>query len=336
MRHGYLAGCALLVLVVAVAAHGGSAPLPSAAPPAESKAHWTNGEAYYNGHWVPLETLYKDYAAALAGFTRAKDNAYTVYKRLTQLQHQMTVLKNDRSAADRAVHIQLTQAQKKKQEYQKALDAPRPVRPSTKPLPSAPLRRDYASNYYYTLAMRDYYDQVTRINEVNRRAQEEYRRQLDEWQNTRDEAKKKLPQVETAITECEQKLQASAAEYETAAEPLQEQIASAKEEAEACKGEQTALETRVTALADALRTAPENVRHAHGIVKWEKRFWALAKLEAIYAKTQAEINQVRKSLKDAPPAWRHPQQDRMDALKALIDQAKADQKAAAAANATAR
>jgi hypothetical protein len=67
------------------------------------------------------------------------------------------------------------------------------------------------------------------------------------------------------------------------------------------------------------------------IAEWDGQFRLLTDLRTLHAELQAEIDRMRVELEEAahlagrdfPTDWRHPQQDKVDALKALIERAEA-------------
>jgi chromosome segregation ATPase len=171
-------------------------------------------------------------------------------------------------------------------------------------------------------------DAITRANDALKKR---YQQDLAEWKKTKDAADKELPKVDQAIKDLQGKIDQSAAALTTKQAPLLEKVKLANEEAQSLARKIEAVQTRLRGLTDALKAAPETLRFKHGILEWEGAFWPLADLEKQLNETQAEIDRVCVQMKaeekaagrPLPDNWRHPQQDRMDALKALITRAKA-------------
>jgi hypothetical protein len=87
--------------------------------------------------------------------------------------------------------------------------------------------------------------------------------------------------------------------------------------------------SRAGSLADALRRAPEDQRLRRGICEWEDTFYPVDELRRIHDDLKTARDRDRAELKakaeaagrTLPEDWRHPQQDRIDALKILIERA---------------
>jgi hypothetical protein len=329
---------------------------PAAAPaPTGAAAPTAKGEAKYGDAWVTLEDLFKDYLAArteLQGWTAKVDAAR---EKLNAIQRRLNTMKTESAAAERPIRVELGKANNKRREYNKALSQKQPQKPVLLALPPPPRQtmpststRRYGSSSYggssssydtdssYQNAVRDWEARCDVIKRQNDQATQKYQREMAEYKKEQEEAKKELPKIEATIKACEAKLEASAKELETKQAPTVEEAKAANEEVATIQRQMLALETRLKNLTDALKASSETLRHQHGIVEWEGLFYTAAELEKLCTDTQAEISKVHEQLaaeaaksgQPLPPNWRHPQQDRMDALKAILDKVKAVQASA--------
>jgi DNA repair exonuclease SbcCD ATPase subunit len=225
----------------------------------------------------------------------------------------------------------------KRRELAKAAEAPQPVQPRYQQVPPKP--RQYAATMHsssngsdpYQQIMDDWQRKADVITRANAALKKDYQQDLATWKKAKDNADKELPNVDQAIKDLQGKIDQGAVALTTKQAPLLEKIKAANEEAQALARKIEAVQTRIRGMADALKAAPETLRFKHGILEWEGAFWPLAELEKQLAETQAEIDRVCVQMKAEAKAagrpladnWRHPQQDRMDALKALVTRAKA-------------
>jgi predicted nucleic acid-binding Zn-ribbon protein len=325
------------------------APTAAAAPAATPGADQAKGDVKYGDKWVPLETLFKDYVASRTELEGVNAKLTAAREKLMACQRRMTQMKNDGATADRPARADLAKARVKRSEYKKALDAKPPQKPTLQalpPQPRQPLTRSRSSGRYSSTGALDtndaadqQYDQAMRIwenrSDIIKRQNDvltkKYQQDLTEYKQNLNTANKELPKVEATIKTCDDKLDVSAKDLDAKLAPVLEEVKKDNEEVLGIQAQAAAVETRVKNMVEAIRSAPETVRFQHGIVEWEGLFYSRTELEKIYADTQAGIDNVREKLKAEtaqsgqpfPAAWRHPQQDRMDALKALLDRVKA-------------
>ena len=325
-------------------------PAPAAAAPAATPgAAQAQGDVKYGDKWVPLETLFKDYVASRTELEDVNAKLAAAREKLMACQRRLTQMKNDAATADRPTRAELAKARTKRSEYKKALDAKPPQKPALQPLPPQPrqpMARSRSSGRYSSTGALDtndaadqQYDQAMRVWEnrsdiikrQNDALTKQYQQDLTEYKQNLNEANKQMPKIEAAIKTCDDKLDVSAKDLDAKLGPVLEEVKKNNEEVLGIQAQAAAVETRVKNMVEAIRSAPEAVRFQHGIVEWEGLFYSRAELEKIYADTQAGIDSVREKLKAEsaqssqpfPAAWRHPQQDRMDALKALLDKVRA-------------
>jgi len=312
-----------------------SAPAPGSAPAAPSPTspmsdveHFAKGEVQFDNRWMPIEDLFKDYQAARAEVPGLNSQVDAQRVRMGELQHQLNEMKNQSAVQERPIRADLAKAKAKQREYQKALNAKAPTPPQLTPMPPQPAQTNYTTNRYgNTDPQEEWRRACAAIKAQNDQLIQQYRQALDAYKKTQDEAKKEMPKVQATIKQDEDQLKKIADDLETQQAPIADKFKAASDEMGAILRQASALEARIQSMAAAMRAAPETVRFARGIVEWEGVFYPLADLEKLYADTQAEINRVNQQMKaeaDAagrplPANWRHPQQDRMDALKALLD-----------------
>jgi DNA repair exonuclease SbcCD ATPase subunit len=311
-------------------------------PILSAEEHYAKGEVQFGEAWVLIDNLFKDYLAARAELAPLDAKARAARDNVASIQAQMNSMKNDTYQSEQPIRKDIGKQTNKRRELTKASEALEPAKPRLQQIPQRP--RQYAANVHsssssssssssnqYQQMMDDWQQQVDIITRANTEAQKKYQTDKTAWKKAKDDADKELPKVDQALKDLQGKLEQNAAALVTKQAPLMEKIKAANEEAQGIVRLTEAVQTRIKAMADALKAAPEALRFKHGILDWEGAFWPLADLEKQLTETQAEINLVTAQMKtEAADAgrpiannWRHPQQDRLDALKTLITRAKA-------------
>ena len=331
----------LALAVLACPAAGQTAPAaPSlAVPPITAEEHWAKDEIKCGDGWVPIDKVFQDYLASKAELEPLAEKLKAARDDAAAIQLQMNNMKNENLAAERPIRNDLGKTNANRREIARAAESPEPPKPQLQQVPprprdySANIRNSSSGNYQNSSnnALDNWRREVDAINRANDAASKKYQADMAKWRKARDDAKTQLPKIDEEIKALNQKLEQSAAALTTKQAPLMEKYKAANEEALGIGRKISAVETRIQALVDALRAAPEALRFKHGICEWEGAFSTLPELEKLLDTTQAEIDrvvaQLRTEAKQAgrplPDNWRHPQQDRMDALKSLITEAKA-------------
>lgn len=303
-------------------------PAPSPASSVTDEEHFAKGEVQFDNQWVPIDDLFKDYQAARTQLQGLNAQVDATRIRMGELQHQLNEMKNQSAVQERLIRVEMAKAKAKQREYQKVLNAKAPTPPQLTPLPPQPAQTNYTNRWGNTTDPQEGWRRACdAIKAQNDQLIQKFKQELDAYKKTQDEAKKEMPKIQTTIKQDEDQLKKIADDLETQQAPHADAFKAVSGEMGGLLRQTTALETRIQNMAAAMRAAPETVRFARGIVEWEGVFYPLADLEKLYADTQAEINRVNQQMKaeaDAagrplPANWRHPQQDRMDALKALLD-----------------
>lgn len=316
------------------------------ADPAQVAAeHHAKGEVLHGKEWVPIDTLFKDYQRARAELDVAKERSDLVKDRLATVTREMTQIKSEVKETERPVRAELGKARNALRDYNRALKKPAPVKPTLAEVPLPPKRpsgyssnrrdNNYSNNNSGRSSMDDRYEermqewrrQATYIKQANDQKSKKYQQEFDEYRKEQAEAKTEVPKLEAKIKECQAKLGEVADDLDTKTAPTRGKSDSMTEDALAQDRRVDVIEARIANIAGSLRAAPEPLRLKHGIVEFEDIFYSAPELKATYTRTQAEIDRVRDQLKAEsdkagipfPETWRHPQQDRMDAMKALIE-----------------
>jgi predicted nucleic acid-binding Zn-ribbon protein len=307
--------------------------------------HLAKGEVLYNKEWVPMETLFREYLKTRAELDRLQGRQDGVQERLVTLQREMASMKSESAGLERPTRAELNKARTQIRDFNRVLDQPQPVKPKLREVPPAPPRDNNTNrnnNYGGTLSNRsnntnDRYREWQRtkqaIDEENESKTKKYQAELKLWQQAQANAKKEMPALEATAKECEGKLAQFQADLDARLAPVLERTKAVNEEALTHNREASAVETRLKNIEEAMRSAPAKYRNAVGLVEWNARFYTIAELEQRHTRTQTEIDSVRTKLKTEseaagisfPESWRHPQQDEMDQLKALVEQAKKNQ-----------
>jgi len=319
-------------LVVWLAAH--AAPAQEVEPPGKSvreDTHLAKGEVRYKETWTPITQVFETYRETRAKMEELVEQGRPVRASLADLNRKINKLRGETLARERPLRADLSKARAEKRKAARALGVRPPREPRYQPAPTEPKRSRYPNEDEYDDAVRRYRREAKRIREYNKGLRQKYKRNLETYNKIRAEAKKAIQESDATIADREKQVETVQQELGEAQRPLLEERKRLNTEITTLTNQARALIARADALADAMRSAPEDVRFRLGVVEWEGKFYTLEKLEALHAETQAEIVRTHEQLKeqaklagrDFPEDWRHPQQDRMDALKALIERAKA-------------
>jgi predicted nucleic acid-binding Zn-ribbon protein len=316
-----------------------AAPAAPAGPVLSAEEHYAKGEVLFAGAWVPIDNLFRDYLAARVELQPLDAQAKAAREGIAAIQAQMNTMKNDSLQGDLPSRKDMSKQMAKRRDLTKDVEAPAPVKPRLQQVPQQP--RNFAANMHsqYSNSSSNQYDQMQQdwqrqadlINQANAAVTKRYQQDQAAWKKAKDDAEKELPKIDQAIKDIQGKISQNAVALTTKQAPLMEKIKAANEEAQTIARRIEAVQTRIRGMAEALKAAPETLRFKHGIIDWEGAFWPLADLEKQLSQTQAEIERICQQMKAEATAagrpladnWRHPQQDRMDALGALIARAKA-------------
>jgi len=312
--------------VAAPAATPAEVPAAPAAPTLSPEEHYARGEVQFGGAWTPIDNLFKDYLASRAELQDAEAKATTARDGISTIQAQINAMKSESLLAEQPIRKDISKQTAKHRELTKASEAQPPPRPRLLQNPQRPRTYGGGASAQSDQAMQDWQAQMDAVTRANDAMKEKYKADYDQWKKAKDTADKELPKIDQALKDLQAKIDQNNAALITKQAPLLEKIKAANEEARGMARKIEALQTRIKGMADALLAAPETLRFKHGILEWEGVFWRVADLEKLLADTQAEIDRVTRQMKaegKAPEGWRHPQQDRMDALGKAIARAKA-------------
>ena len=332
-------------------------PAAAAEAPGETKAettpqmtpeqHYAKDEVLYNDEWVLITKLFKDYRLALHELQHAEKRGDGAKEELADLQREMALMKTEGQETERPVRTELGKARNQLRDCNHVLRKQPPAKPTLKELPDRPRQpaggssrnSGYSSSGGYRSSAQDRYDDQLRewrrtceaIRAENEAKLKKYQTELKTYQHEQAEAKAAVPKLEATIKACLAKLEEIEADLTEKQAPTRSKSDSVTETVLAQNRKLSVVESRVEQKAAALRAAPESLRAKHGIIEFEGVFCTSYELRTTYEKTQAEIERVREHLKaesekagiTLPDKWRHPQQDRMDTLKALLDKAEA-------------
>jgi len=343
-----------LVAGPAVAAETPGEAKAEAKPKMTPEQHYAKDEVLYNNQWVLITTLFKDYRRGryeLASIEKRGDRARD---ELAGLHREMALMKSVTRETERPVRMELGKARNELRKHNRILKNRPPTKPTLMPFPRQPKRpagyssnrnrssRNYGDSDGFRSSSSDQYDDRLRewrrtcaaIRSDNEQKIKRYQMQLKTYKQQQSAAKAAIPKLQATIKQSMGKLDGIDADLKEKEAPTRHKSDSVTETVLAQNRQVSVAETRVKQMAAALRAAPESLRAKHDIVEFEGVFYSLSILKTTYAKTQAEINRVRDQLKAEsekagipfPEKWRHPQQDRMDAIKALIDKASAPRK----------
>jgi DNA repair exonuclease SbcCD ATPase subunit len=295
--------------------------------PDDPAAHYAKGEVKYGEIWVPLVELFQNYRQIHAEIEKLLAESKKAQSGLDDLNRQIYVLRGENDSSKRPVRTDMAKATAEKRRIEGAMRASPPVESKYQTLPSKPSRIRYPDDNAYQNALNSWNSECNRIQNLNDTLRSNYQKQLADYQKMKTQGEALVKEAVAKIAECEKQLAVFDKQLADAQTPLLAKRQTLTDEIQALGRQVHALLTRSQAIEQAMRDAPENVLFSHQIVEWEGTFYLLDELRTLYAQQQAEINRVRDALQaDAqragrsfPNDWRHSQQDKMDALKALIE-----------------
>jgi DNA repair exonuclease SbcCD ATPase subunit len=323
-----------VVLLAAMGLAGTSAVAAEQAPAPPSAAANEAATVVYRDQRMSIADLFKEYGKIHKDLDEVAEKEKVARGRLEELQRQQAQGRKDLATEQAPVRADLGKARAEEKEARRALSERAPARPRLLPLPPRPAVRSSSSNSGTDSSQDAYYRwqvECQRVNQQNQQAEKRYQQDMAEYKAKQAKAQAALDKVLDKIKALLAKLD----QMEKDADAKQPEVVAALKtvngEILSCGREETVVNTRLEEAIKALRTVPESVRLKAGIIEWEGALHELDDLEALHTQLQGEIDRVRAQLKaeaektGLPFAddWRHPQQDRMDGLKALIDKAKA-------------
>jgi len=253
---------------------------------------------------VPVERLFQDYVGAREDARRLSEGRDADQNHLSDLEKQIRQIQTKYTTEVRPVRSELSQAHEKLAVFNRVLTAREPPKPV--------------------------------VNADNDKTRERYKHDLETFHQRQDQARKEKPDLEQRIDQLEAQLTAIDARLTSEQTPLLVELRALREKQDDLTRQVGAAMSRARSLANALRRAPEDQRLRRGICEWEDTFYSVDELRRIYDDLKAACDRDRAELKakaeadgrTLPEDWRHPQQDKIDALKNLIE--RAEKEAAAA------
>jgi len=295
---------------------------------ADSAAHYAKGEVKYGEAWIRLTELFQNYRQVRAEMEKLVEEGRRVQSAMDDLNRQISVLRSENDNSKRPIRTDMAKVVADRRKAEAALRAQPPTEPRYEREPAQPSRVQYSSDSYRD-ALNEWQREVRRIRDQNTLLKREYDKRLAEYQKAKTEANSVIQAALAKVTECQQQLAALDKQLEDAQAPLLAKQVQMNGEIQSLGRQARALLVRAQSMEQAMREAPETVLFRSRIVEWDGKFYPLDELRALYADTQGEINRVRDQLREDariagrsfPDDWRHPQQDRFDALKALLERA---------------
>jgi chromosome segregation ATPase len=327
-----LAGCGLGLLPHAVLGEA----VENTTSQEDSAAHYAKGEVKYGEGWIPLTELFQNYRQVHAEMEKLLEESKKAQSALDDLNRQISTLRGENENSMRPIRTDMGKAVADRRKAEAALrGAQAPTEPRYEREPSQPARVQYSSDSYRD-AMDNWRSDVRRIRDQNTALKREYDKRLAEYQKAKAEANSVIQAAQAKVAECQQQMAALDKQLEDAQAPVLAKRLQMNDEIQSLGRQARALLVRAQAMEQAMREAPETVLFRSRIVEWDGKFYLLDELRALYAETQGEIDRVRNQLREDarlagrsfPDDWRHPQQDKIDALKILIE--RAEKEAAAA------
>jgi len=323
----------------------GPAPAASeSAPGPDAEERFAKGEALYDGEWMPVQKLFEKYCEQRDRLRSIERHGSATQKQLDGLHREMAQIRGEERKEEQPIRLELGKARQQLRQYNNILRQKPPAKPQLQRLPPPPTQptrsrnssRNSSSGWnnsrddWYDRARRRWQQTCDQIKRQNEMKMDTYRREMEEYQKKQNEARQEVPKLQAQVKEAMSRLEKIEKQYKNKAAPTRQRSDSVTELVRAHNRRVDVIEHDVKAMAKALRAVPEDVLHKHGIVEFEGEFHTAEMLWQRYKQTQSEIDRVREKLQAEckeinipfPEDWRHPQQDRMDQIKALVEKVK--------------
>ena len=326
-----LAGCALGLFPHAVLGEAAENTTSQEDP----AAHYAKGEVKYGEVWMSLAELFQNYRQVHVEMEKLLEEGKKAQSALDDLNRQIYTLRGENDNSKRPVRTDMAKAVADRRKAEAASRARPPTEPRYEREPSQPSRVQSSSDSSRD-ARDDWRREVRRIRDRNTALKREYDKRRTEYEKAKAEANSVIQAAQAKVAEFQQQLAALDKQFEDAQAPVLAKRLQMNDEIQSLGRQARVLLVRTQAMEQAMREAPETVLFRGRIVEWDGKFYLLDELRLLYAETQGEIDRVRDQLREDarlagrsfPDDWRHPQQDRIAALKALIE--RAEKEAAAA------
>lgn len=330
-------GIWLAVCVAASAVPGLTAGPASAAGPEsledfldpEARKHYAQGEVRYRDEWIPVGDLHEKMQELDEAMAPVLETGREVRRQLYEVDREMTELRNEQRSKRFPLFRERTELRREKAEYEAVLRRRPPKPPRLEPEPQAPTRRAFGGETEkdYKRRVREWRKEREGVRRENERRKEEYQEKKKDLEKAKEEARKEIEKLDAEIAELEKQIAAINEEYAQKTAPFEQKRDTARKELQDLRAEASVLLRRRQMMEEALDAAPPEVIWKAGLVAWGGSYRPLAELREEYERTKEEIAQVRQDLQAAaeqagrefPSDWRHPRQDKMDELKALLE-----------------
>ncbi len=299
----------------------------------EARQHYEQGEVRYQNKWVSVEELHGQIQALEKQMAPLLDKGKEIRQRLYLIGREITQLRNEQRSRQFPLHRERTDLFRQKARFEAVLRQRPPQPPRLLVEPKRPSRRAFGhtTNDDYDRRVRNWERERERIRRENEHRKEEYEEKVNELGEAQKKAKEEIRKLQQQIDEIDKKLEAVQEEFDAKVAPLDEKRKAVEGELQDLRSEAASLLRRRQLIEEALDQAPPEVMWKLDLIAWDGTYRRLADLETEYEKTAAEIAEVRQELQSAaeragrefPSDWRHPGQDKMDRLKALIERVKA-------------
>ena len=287
------------VLLVAVV--GLACPMSLRAADAEEAASPLPPKVQPENAPITIENLFQDYVEAREEVQRLGTERDAEQSHMSDLEQQIRQIQLQYTAEVRPLRSELTRSRATLAACKRALTEREPRRP-VKGLD---------------------------VNAGNRVVQQRYNRKLAAYRRRQNYARKEMSGLAQRITELEIQLATLDAQLPSDQTPLLEELRVLRNRQNNLTQKFSTAMSRTRTLADALRRVPEDQRLQRGICEWENTFYSMDELRRILDDLNAACDRDRSELeakveadgRTLPKSWRHPQQDKLDALKARIERA---------------
>jgi len=357
VRKGLPFGVMALVLIAAPHPAGADMavvgkPTPGACesalgPGAEER--YARGEAFYDGEWMPVEKLFQEYCRQRDRLRDIREDGSRNKNQLSELHREKSQIREAEQKEAQSIRLRLGKIRHRLRECRYFLRQDPPAKPVLLHLPMparssswrdregisknerACLQRQAESRARHDWTYRARQAWVQRSKEIEEQNEEKvklYREKMKKYNKRLKEIKQEVPKLEAQaealekqLAEIEKKYNHKMARAIRRSEDVSDQVQVSHRRADL-------IEDTIEAIAEALSAVPEGVLYKHGIAEFEGEFRNVGDLQRQYKRKQRKIDHAHERLRveceqigvPVPEDWRHPQQNRMDKIKALVEE----------------
>jgi predicted nucleic acid-binding Zn-ribbon protein len=281
------------------------------------------GEVRYEEKWITIRDLFDMFQTAQKEMAGLVDTNKAAQERIADLNKQNSQIQADYRKNKAALDAEMAGIVAAGRAAQSRFNTVAPVRP-LQPSPYGPDRALFPDRASYRAAY-DYW--LASTIDYSRRL-DEYNKLQAQWESDHAAAATDIRVGLVAVKDCQKRLDELLAARKENEKPVLTEQQKISEEMRPLVARSNLLRTKIKTVSDALRTAPETLLMAMGVLVWHDTIYTVTDFQAMADKLNADIDAARRKFTQnaggtLPATWRHPKQDEADAMAAMLAKARA-------------